>query len=452
MSRDRVIDIHGAKAYRELVELLCAQKLDLYNPIETLVIGDDTEDELGDLVQFLTATKEVTGEIVNFLAQPSVKAPDGGRLLFCLGSEENTRMLIALWRIGQQDPNGDWIVKPRNLKNVVILFPTDEQLKYLPLLLENTDITVYVVHLRDSEDPHKDGFFPRTVIEGFEGIPAEVDLEAEEDADHELGTIPDDAMYGEAKKIARMLKAPIGFGYLAVICGLSVRVAPISTVRPNLFGMLVGDVGEGKTVAKERTEQILGLVNSGSYESTTPASDRGLLTLFPGPETKPFLLALDEARAAMEKGSIQSSTLISGLCELWSRDSTGVADKKGVQRASVRLSILGNLKIKDPSEFPAVFTHATAHGFYDRCLFAVRGGEKWRYSPWEFESMRDEHIPSFSKLPAIKQHDGTYKTWCKFCRRWHFHGSLGVKTSHCRDSASPYDVYELIEEASCAKS
>ena len=110
MSRDRVIDIHGAKAYRELVELLCAQKLDLYNPIETLVIGDDTEDELGDLVQFLTATKEVTGEIVNFLAQPSVKAPDGGRLLFCLGSEENTRMLIALWRIGQQDPNGDWIV------------------------------------------------------------------------------------------------------------------------------------------------------------------------------------------------------------------------------------------------------------------------------------------------------------------------------------------------------
>lgn len=51
------------------------------------------------------------------------------------------------------------------------------------------------------------------------------------------------------------------------------------------------------------------------------------------------------------------------------------------------------------------------------------------------------------KLPAIKLHGGGYKVWCKFCRRWHFHGQLlGVKVAHCRDSASPYESYELVEE------
>jgi len=234
-------------------------------------------------------------------------------------------------------------------------------------------------------DPKKSGLVPVTEIEGYEGIPADVDLEAPQVEGQVLRPIPEDAMYGIAKVIAKMLRVPIGFAYLVVVVMLSVRVKSSASIRAALYGALVGDVGEGKTLAMVRAGQLLGLtdgdgnVTSHLCKKTTPVSDRGLTKLFPGPEAKPCVLLQDEMRSMMSKASIDTSTLASQQCGLWSQDQAGVIDKKGEEVCRVRLSILGNLKIENPSEFPKVFTHSTSHGLYDRFLLAVRGGEKWRW-------------------------------------------------------------------------
>jgi hypothetical protein len=74
-----------------------------------------------------------------------------------------------------------------------------------------------------------------------------------------------------------------------------------------------------------------------------------------------------------------------------------VADKFGKLELNVQLSLLLNFKVRDASEFPEIFTHATSHGLWDRFIFGVRGGEKWRYTPLDFNAERD-----VSKIEASK--------------------------------------------------
>jgi hypothetical protein len=59
--------------------------------------------------------------------------------------------------------------------------------------------------------------------------------------------------------------------------------------------------------------------------------------------------------------------------------------------------------------------------------------------------MKREEIPI---LPALEEPNGGVKVWCRFCRKWHRHGSVGRKVAHCSDSVSPYmaNGYMLVLE------
>jgi hypothetical protein len=280
---------------------------------------------------------------------------------------------------------------------LILWHPHDSHLRYLQYFLEicNLPLTIYVVKTRNGTGEMRagewhtfddaDNWVERHDLDGL--MPESVSLDAPEVESSELCLLPADAMYGVLAEQAEMLQAPLGFSYLALLCLASVFVKNVSSVRANLYGAMIGNVGEGKSVANDHAGQLLGLMDvDGSAtdrrcERTVPASDRGLANLFKEKPEGPTacVISLDEGRSMMAKGSIENSTLISTLCELWNHSSFSMVDKKALSRGRVQLSLLLNLKVKDPSEFPSVFTHYTAHGLYDRFLFAVLGGENWHF-------------------------------------------------------------------------
>ncbi len=247
-----------------------------------------------------------------------------------------------------------------------------------------------------------------TSFEGWEGVPLSVDLTAPQDDGLALRAIPTAAMYGKCYEIARQTYCPMGYAYPASVTGASVLVTGNCNVRPNIFGGLNGDIHTGKSLSASRAFMLLGLQDENGNPIGeqlvvgTPASDRGLYKLFPEKEFVKRILYEDEGRALLGKGNIQGSTLISVLCAMFSRNRGGVADKFGKLELNVQLSMLLNFKVRDASEFPEIFTHATSHGLWDRFLFGVLGNEKWRYTPWDFSVERDvfKLEPSTPQVPA----------------------------------------------------
>ncbi len=41
-------------------------------------------------------------------------------------------------------------------------------------------------------------------------------------------------------------------------------------------------------------------------------------------------------------------------------------------------------------------------------------------------------------LPAFRTAAGGLRVWCRWCVRWHYHGTLGHAVAHCIEDASPY--------------
>ena len=234
-----------------------------------------------------------------------------------------------------------------------------------------------------------------TRFEGWEGIPLSVDLTAPQDDAPALRAISKSAMYGKCYEIARQTHCPLGYAYISVVTAASVLVDGNCNVRSNIFGAPLGDIHSGKSLSASRAFMLLGLQDENGNPIGdqlvvgTRASDRGLYKLFPDKEPVKRVLYEDEGRALLGKGNIQGSTLISVLCAMFSRNRGGVADKFGKLELNVQLSMLLNLKVRDASEFPEIFTHATSHGLWDRFLFGVLGDEKWRYTPWDFDAERD---------------------------------------------------------------
>jgi hypothetical protein len=271
------------------------------------------------------------------------------------------------------------------------------------LLREFPDLIIY--NHMDCEDGQEEGMEP---ADWDYAIPPSVDVNAEEHEEQqsELPQIPEIAMYGKCHQIAKQTCAPKGYAYVDAIACTSVLLENGDcNFRPNVYVSKIGPVRSGKSLSGERTRQLVGLADERGNENdlvvtTTPVSDRGIEKLFDvGGASR--LLALDEARGLMAKGNIQNNALISTLCALWSRNREGAADKFGIHNFNVRLSMSLNFKVKDEAEFPEIFTHATAHGLYDRMLFGVRGAEKWRWSPWDFLSERDVFALEPSK-PAVE--------------------------------------------------
>ena len=180
-------------------------------------------------------------------------------------------------------------------------------------------------------------------------------------------------MYGKLEEIA--LKHPrlqLGWLYpslLAVASTLNIEDED-HNVRSNMYVTNLGDVGYGKTVCADTAVRAIFIPGSEmAIMEETPSSDRGLANMLGDKDTTSRLLLSDEFRAVMQKCAIQGSALPQVFCQLWSKDKAGVADKKGMQTCYAKLSILGNIACKDPSEFAKLFGSNTVSGMADRFLF-----------------------------------------------------------------------------------
>jgi hypothetical protein len=210
--------------------------------------------------------------------------------------------------------------------------------------------------------------------------------------------MPEACMYGWLGDATRTLHAPPGPAYctmLAMFAGQGINTQdPDPKVRGTIYVAITGDAGKGKSIIQSRAAKTFGLDTAppehNHIHRGLPASDRGIIMAFGGkvapgeplPDTIARVLALDEMQALMDKIAIQNSSLEQTLCEMWSRDGVCVADKQGLWAANVRMSLVGNLKAADPSEFQEHFGANTASGLYDRFIFAPNA-PNWTYR-WQW--------------------------------------------------------------------
>jgi hypothetical protein len=269
--------------------------------------------------------------------------------------------------------------------NHLVIYEGDD--RCLPQFL-NSCPHVHVWIVMDPTNDEKVGLHSMSVLE-YLGY----DTTQKEAEELEVPGIPENAMYGRAARDAKWLKTPLGYAYPAVLaaaCGYGIK--PSNSIRTNLYVALIGDVGTGKSVTSDRAAKELygdGLGTPEWVEESTLSSDRGLFKAFASTVEEDAgqsrLLLQDEFRELLQKGQIQNSTLISVLCKLWNNNVAGVADKQEHSRMNLSLSILGNVKCKNTSEFSEVFSFDTAHGLYDRCLFGVPGSDSWEYTALHLE-------------------------------------------------------------------
>ncbi len=211
-------------------------------------------------------------------------------------------------------------------------------------------------------------------------------------AKHKL-MMPEVAMYGILGTLARAMGSPLGWAYsslLPLYGGLGINLDKAEPkVFPTAYVALLGPSGAGKTVVMTRARQMLGIAQDAVHES--PNSDGGLIETFraglekkdpPGPVFGGCIVA-DEMREMMAKMGYKGSTLQQKLCQLWSTDTTSSALAKGVTSMRARVSLLGNLKVKDRDEFSTLFAAQTQDGFYNRMIFAP-GPTDWEFD-WDWE-------------------------------------------------------------------
>jgi Bifunctional DNA primase/polymerase, N-terminal len=207
-----------------------------------------------------------------------------------------------------------------------------------------------------------------------EPLPVPESAAIDDPAKHEALEFPGEcAMYGKLKEL--VLKHPrlqLGWLYpslLAVASALNIEDAD-HNVRSNMYVANLGDVGYGKTVCADTAVRAIFVPGSETaIMEETPSSDRGLANMLGNEDTTSRLLLSDEFRSVMQKCAIQGSALPQMICQLWSKDKAGVADKKGKQTCYAKLSILGNIACKDPSDFAKLFGSNTVSGMADRFLF-----------------------------------------------------------------------------------
>jgi hypothetical protein len=237
-----------------------------------------------------------------------------------------------------------------------------------------------------------------------EPLPMPESLAIDDPAKHEGLEFPADcAMYGKLKEIA--LKHPrLQFGWLypsllAVASTLNIEDAD-HNVRSNMYVANLGDVGYGKTVCADTAARAIFIPGSEmAIMEETPSSDRGLANMLGNEDTASRLLFSDEFRSVMQKCAIQGSALPQMICQLWSKDKAGVADKKGKQTCYGKLSILGNIACKDPSEFAKLFGSNTVSGMADRFIFGF-STVFVKYRPPQvkaeiFDNLRPVRIPNW---------------------------------------------------------
>jgi hypothetical protein len=355
-----VIDIvGGVQAFHALAGHLAESLSRLTEPEKVFLIGP--QPDRFALVRHIRddANEQVLSRIVS---GPDVSHPDYGDIAFSLADSKHADVVIKT-------------CKEADGPNVLVTLFQGQQEEYLEMVLDECpNLTVYALGGCDPDNPASVRFEKRVKAVVAASIP----------------NIPGDAMYGQAYDFARALASPLGFSYpsvLATACGFGIEAS--GGIRPTLYVVPLGNVGTGKSVAKNRAGQQFFGSNPEDKDQTAiderfvvkiPASDRGLYNILADANGKPRVLALDELRNMMGKGSIEGSTLMSLLCELWNANNAGVADKKGLVGVNCKLSLIGCLKVVNPAEFRDVFDYSSAHGFYDRCVFGIEPTNTWGWS------------------------------------------------------------------------
>jgi hypothetical protein len=236
-------------------------------------------------------------------------------------------------------------------------------------------------------------------------VPDDVDLSAPDEVIGEIPEIPTNAMYGKLGEIAVLTNTPSGFAYPAAIAAASgIGIAQKGYIRPTTYVALIGPVGSGKSVTRERMH--------GAFRTNThfddqahshiisriPASDQGFFKAFKDANGSSRLLSIDEFRYMLSKTSIEhNSTLSNVMNTLWSADEAGSVTKTTDGSVNVKLSILGGLTIKHASEFADVFSFDTAHGLYDRFIFG-HAGSGWQFKPSDLKPV-DLNVVTPLELP-----------------------------------------------------
>ena len=223
--------------------------------------------------------------------------------------------------------------------------------------------------------------------------------------------MPKSAMFGVLANHVGLMASPLGWSYCSLLSlyagqGINLRESDPSP-RPTLYTALLGDKGTGKSVVLSRAQKVLGL-KADQIQEATPGSDRGLISIYRSGvkrgEHAPLQagnLVLDEMRGMMEKMAIKGSTLQQLLCNLWSKDYGAAADKNGLHSINVRLSLVGNLKVRDEDEFSTVFAAQTQGGLADRMIFAP-GPTNWEFD-WDWIAPSVKH--------PVTDEDETITTW-----------------------------------------
>jgi hypothetical protein len=392
---DRLFNVRGYP--EEFLDALCKEIDDPFNPRWLFCIG--AEQRIRELVTHIKRLREDLDDKHWLGTKPDLEK-NGARIPYCFASEQCANHFIDTYNHKNKPQSADGEPWGGNV-GAVILFEQDGKEQYLSHILRCCkQLKAFLWSDRRPE--------AMEIGAWEESIPLSVDLNAPQGNGPALREIPSAAMFGKCRELAKQTRCPLGYAYVAAVTAVSVLITGSCNIRAAIYGAPLGDIHSGKSLSSERVMMLLGLQDESgnpigdSLVIGTPASDRGLYKLLPEKEFRKRLLYEDEARNLMQKGNIQGSALIPTLCALWSRNRSGVADKFGLSTINVELSMLLNFKVGNPSEFPGIFTHETSHGLYDRFLLGVRGDEKWRYAPWDFNAERDvfKLEPSTPHVPA----------------------------------------------------
>ena len=229
---------------------------------------------------------------------------------------------------------------------------------------------------------------------------------------HSPSEMPVECLYGWLGHTARLLGAPLSWAYtscLSIFAGQGIDLAePDFPVRPTLYACLLGGPGDGKSVTISRAKSILA-PSPEHVRTSTPASDRGLVCRInrstgQAPDgTQGVVLILDELCDLLAKVNIQGSSLAPIFCKLFYEDVGGSADKTGLHEVNVRLSLIGALAVRDPTEFQALLGSGTTAGLYDRFVFAP-GPKAWT---WDRYWRAPDMLPRLPRATSMArpQHD-----------------------------------------------
>lgn len=222
--------------------------------------------------------------------------------------------------------------------------------------------------------------------------------------------IPEEAMYGWLKDVAKTLESPMDLAYptmIAVFAGQG--TCKVGGVQGKIYLCLIGKKGTGKSRTIDRALLKLQYDFPFQIKRKYPGSEHGLVNILEGKApkdmtnieamtSKPFLLVQDEFRLTFGKMGIDNSALPYMLNELFYHDEFETSNQKGSKVCYPQLCIAGGLTCQNEEEFAEVFGKATTTGLYDRFIYGV-APDSWQWrDEWEQE-MEDGLIEIVKRRP-----------------------------------------------------